>query len=232
MENCSDFINSHGPDAGCDCCSEDTSGESLWPYIDMSKIKIYNAVSGYDKGENFVKAFNERKDVKKWLESEEDDPELLIYIPFTLIVNLSAISIHGDIEHGPNEIRAFKNKDNINFQEVYDIIENEKWECINPIEIDESLENIEFFHTDVTGQSGYIVDYAVRRHKWQHISSITLHIPESLSLEDSIKIFYLGFKGSPTKTNTKTTTVDCVYEAMPQPDNNKTLTSNMGKYFV
>lgn len=222
-------IGTHGPSAGCDCCSEDIAGDSLWPYIDLSKVKVLNAITGHDKGRNFLKAFDKRKSTSEWLESEDDDPEILIYIPLSVMVNLKAISLRPMDEYGPLEMRAYKDKEGVDFGTVYDTSPLQNWDCINE-EGHEAIGNGIEFVDDSYG--GYIVDYALKSHKWQHTSSITLYLPESISEDEIIKIFYIGLKGTPTKIKTGVRTVDCVYESMPQVEDHKTMTSLSGKYFV
>ena len=223
------FIDIHGPSAGCDCCSEDIAGDSLWPYIDLSKVKVLNATTGHDKGKYFLKAFDKRKRNTEWLESEDDDPEILIYIPFSFMVNIKAISLRPMDDYGPLKMKAYKDKEGMDFETVYHTSSLQNWECINQ-EGNEAIGNGIEFVDDLYG--GYIVDYATKYHKWQHTSSITIHLSENISYEEIIKIFYIGLKGIPTQIKTGVRTVDCVYESMPQVEDHKTTTSLSRKYFI
>ena len=162
------------------------------------------------------------------MESEDDDPEILIYIPFLVMVNLKAISLRSVSDQGPFEIRAYKDKEGMDFGTAYDTSPVQKWECIE--EGCEAMGSQIEFIDDSYG--GYIVDYATKAHKWQHTSSITLHLSEYISGEESIMIFYIGLRGMPTTTITGVRTVDCVYESMPQIEDHKADVRFSGKYFI
>eukprot|EP00941_MAST-03F_sp_MAST-3F-sp1_P000722 g722.t1 len=225
------FNLSHGVDAQCDCCSEDVEGNSLWPYIDHSKVKVLNGQAGRDNASHFLKCFNKRKEITTWLESDEDDGELLIYIPFAVMCTVSALSVHGAGELGPSEIRAFKEKEGMNFTNAQDTTPLQHWECVEEVESSgatgRGIELVEMPSGEDEG--GCIIDYATKVHKWQKISSITIHIPENFAGDGGTKLFYLGLKGKPSKKLTGVQTVDCVYEAMAQRKDHKSFAEDAAK---
>ncbi|KAL1371158.1 hypothetical protein AAHE18_01G111500 [Arachis hypogaea] len=57
--------------------------------------------------------------VLKFLESNEGDPELLVFIPFTSDVKIKSISIVGGADGtSPAKMRAFINRDGIDFSDA------------------------------------------------------------------------------------------------------------------
>ncbi|RLN93157.1 hypothetical protein BBJ28_00008434 [Nothophytophthora sp. Chile5] len=61
---------------------EDANGDSLYPFIDTSKLRVLNAQDPQAAAHPF-KPFHERHDRSRFLASNDDDPELLLFIPFT-----------------------------------------------------------------------------------------------------------------------------------------------------
>ena len=71
---------------------------------------------------NCFKAFNERTDATKFIESEEDDPELILYIPFTVAVNLKSICVSGDRGgSSPSMIKIFKDRTDVDFDLAHEL---------------------------------------------------------------------------------------------------------------
>jgi hypothetical protein len=102
---------------------------------------------------------------------------------------------------------------------------NEKWELVDS---DAAAAGATAGVGMEAWDGGCIIDYASRVHKWQNVSSITVHLPRSFTFDDDeeeqempTKLFYLGFRGTPSNKLTGVRTVDCVYEATPQLEDHK-----------
>ncbi|CAN0514718.1 unnamed protein product, partial [Ectocarpus sp. 8 AP-2014] len=73
---------------------EDPDGMSLFGLIDTTRVRCLNE-SAPGSGLSCLKPWDKRRDPQPRLESEEDDPELIIYVPFTQVVKIRAISVTG-----------------------------------------------------------------------------------------------------------------------------------------
>lgn len=62
---------------------EDAEGDSLFPYIDTSKLRVLNAEDPAHVGHPF-KAFHDRHDRSRFLSSNEGDLEIIIFVPCVL----------------------------------------------------------------------------------------------------------------------------------------------------
>jgi hypothetical protein len=59
---------------------EDADGDSLYPYIDTSKLRVLNALEPAHVAHPF-KPHSDRADRTRFLSSNEDDPEMVLFIP-------------------------------------------------------------------------------------------------------------------------------------------------------
>lgn len=73
---------------------EDSEGDTLYPYIDTTKLRCLNASDPSQVGNPF-KPHADRLDSEKFLDSNEDDPEFILHIPFTQSVTIKSICIRG-----------------------------------------------------------------------------------------------------------------------------------------
>jgi hypothetical protein len=110
----------HVCDHGCD--HDDPDGDSLLQYIDTSRTSCLNARrSGV--ANNCFKPFSQRREPTKFIESEEDDPELILFIPFTVAVSLKSICISGDADgSSPAEVCIFRDKQAIDFEMAHELV--------------------------------------------------------------------------------------------------------------
>ncbi|CAM8884706.1 unnamed protein product [Rhodiola kirilowii] len=118
-----------------------SSSWSLYKHIDMSKVSALNeAVRGSVKSvfrawehrfdssgsskyfethaaKNFLRLLSQNG--QGYLESNEGDPELIVFIPFTSDVKLRSISVVGGADGtSPSKMRAFINRDGIDFSDA------------------------------------------------------------------------------------------------------------------
>lgn len=60
---------------------EDAGGDSLYPYVDTSKLRVLNAAAPEHVAHPF-KPFHDRRDHSRFLASNEDDPEMILFVPY------------------------------------------------------------------------------------------------------------------------------------------------------
>lgn len=86
---------------------EDSEGDSLYAYIDTTKLRCLNAASP-DQVKNPFKPLSERHDRSRYLDSNEGDPEFILYIPFTQSVSIKSICICGGEEgKHPRRVKVY-----------------------------------------------------------------------------------------------------------------------------
>lgn len=89
---------------------------SLWPLQEGSCRKVF-------------KPWSERTNFENGgMRSNDDDPEMLLYIPFTGSVTLKAFCVIGAPDGAsPGKVRAYINNDNLDFDAVTDIPPVQEW---------------------------------------------------------------------------------------------------------
>ncbi|GAV69897.1 PITH domain-containing protein [Cephalotus follicularis] len=192
------------------CEDHDCSSDwSLYKHIDTSKVSALNeAIPGSVR--SVFKAWEQRLNSSgELLESNEGDPELLIFIPFTSDVKIKSISIIGGADGtSPSKMRAFINRDGIDFSDAQSMQAIQEWDLV------ENLQGV--------------LEYQTRYSKFQSVASITLHIPDNFG-GDTTQIQYIGLKGEATQLKRDAVT-NIVYELMPNPSDHKTRAETGGGF--
>lgn len=182
-----------------DCEEEECGGQwTLHKYINESRISCLNERnSGSCK--NVFRPWDTRLDVISCpLESEEDDPELLVHVEFNGSVKLKALTVIGLGEDGsaPSAMRVFCNRDDLDFSSVQTMPPVQEWELVE-------------------NQQG-LVEYPVKTAKFQGVHSIDLHFPTTFGGDTCpMSISYIGFKGEFEERRREA--VHAVYESRPIP---------------
>ncbi|KAH9602376.1 hypothetical protein KSS87_011414 [Heliosperma pusillum] len=137
----------------------------------------------------------------EFLESNEDDPELIVFIPFTSDVKIKSISIVGGSDGtSPSKMRAFINREGIDFSDAQSMQAVQEW--------------------DLTENLQGVLEYQTRYSKFQGVGNLTLHFPDNFGADTS-KIHYIGLKGEATQLK-RDVVATIVYELMPNPSDHKT----------
>ncbi|CAL9115172.1 unnamed protein product [Musa textilis] len=179
-------------------CSADWS---LHTHIDLSKVSALNeAVAGSVK--SVFKPWNRRLDTSGGLlESNDGDPELLVFIPFTSDVKIKSISIVGGSGGtSPSKMRAFINRDGIDFSDAQNMQPVQEWD------LNENLQGL--------------LEYQTRYSRFQSVGNLTLHFPDNFG-GDTTQIYYIGLKGEATQLK-RDVVATIVYEITPNPSDHKT----------
>mmetsp|Transcript_3411 Transcript_3411/g.3978 ORF Transcript_3411/g.3978 Transcript_3411/m.3978 type:complete len:228 (-) Transcript_3411:205-888(-) len=199
--------------------NEDGLGLSLRTHIDLAGVSCLNeSIEG--AGRSVLKYYEERMSTEPSLVSQEDDPELLFYIPFSEAVSIQHLSIRSLENHDeerrvspPRCIKLFTNRDNIDFDTARNLQADMDLELLPP-------------HHDIAGT----LDYPLRpAGRFQNISSITILVVNNFTSppaeeddnEDEVStlITYLGFKGRGSKA--KRQAVNAIYETKGMPKDHK-----------
>lgn len=183
----------------------DDLGLSLLPQVDLPGVQCLNEEIP-NSGRAVIKPHQDRLSVEPVLRSQPDDPELLLFIPFTEAVVLQSISIRsvttGDGDASPpRTIKLFVDRDDLDFGTARDLEPQMQMELLPP-------------HHFVEGT----IDYPLRpAGRFQNISSLTIFVADNYSGDEGLAtiITYVGLKGKGTKL--RRMAVETVYETQPMP---------------
>eukprot|EP00775_Hariotina_reticulata_P003144 gene3144-3421_t len=187
------------------CCSHDHDCDaadcgpaySLFEHIDQHKARCLNEdIEGSCK--NVFKPWAQRtQPTEQPLKSDPDDPELLLHIPFDGAVKLKAICIIGGGPPGtaPNKMRAFINREDLDFATIADMTAVQEW--------------------DLQEENGNgMLEYPTQVAKFGGLHSLDLHFPGTFGA-DQCEVHFVGLKGEFSER--KRQAVEAVYEARPVP---------------
>lgn len=184
------------------CEDHDCSSDwSLYKHIDLPRVSALNeATPGSVK--SVFKAWEHRLNSSgDHLESNDGDPELLVFIPFTSDVKIKSISIIGGADGtSPSKMRAFINREGIDFSDAQSMQAVQEWDLA------ENLQGV--------------LEYQTRYSKFQGVANITLHFPDNYG-GDTTQIHYIGLKGEATQLK-RDVVATIVYEITPNPSDHKT----------
>eukprot|EP01100_Stratorugosa_tubuloviscum_P015902 TRINITY_DN966_c0_g4_i2.p1 TRINITY_DN966_c0_g4~~TRINITY_DN966_c0_g4_i2.p1 ORF type:complete len:211 (-),score=79.61 TRINITY_DN966_c0_g4_i2:51-683(-) len=181
---------------GCGCEHDPiNSGQelTLFKYIDTTKIFCLNEKVS-DSGKNCIKPFDKRLDRTIFLESDDDDPQLILHIPFTESVKLKSFAIVGG-ENGESANRAkiWINRVGVDFSNIDSIPPTQEWELID-------------------NDRNCTARYSTKLQKFQNVNSITIFFDDNFGASTT-KIYYIGFWGE--TLGLKREVVQTVYELRP-----------------
>ncbi|KAK9149431.1 hypothetical protein Scep_008188 [Stephania cephalantha] len=190
------------------CEDHDCSSDfSLYKHIDLSKVSALNeAVQGSVK--SVFKAWEQRLEISGGhLVSNEGDPELLVFIPFTSDVKIKSISVVGGADGtSPAKMRAFTNREGIDFSDAQNMQPVQEWDLV------ENLQGV--------------LEYQTRYSRFQNVGNLTLHFSENFGADET-QIYYIGLKGEATQLK-RDVVATIVYEVTPNPSDHKTPTDASG----
>ena len=188
--------------------SSDDAGLSLRTYVDFAAVTCLNEEEK-DSGKGVIKTHDERLTAYPNVQSPEDDPELLLFIPFTESVTIQSFTIRdateGNQAAAPRRIKLFTNRDDIDFEMARDLPAQQELDLLPPGHFAEGT-----------------IDYPARpAGRFQNISSLTIFVQNNYDAtgESATSISYVGLKGKGTRM--KRRAVDTVYENKPMPADHK-----------
>ncbi|KAG9126889.1 hypothetical protein FRC07_001547 [Ceratobasidium sp. 392] len=176
---------------------------NLHARIDRQNVAALNAEEGADPCTP-LKAWHERQDETKWLESDADD-QLILRIPFTGSVKLRALLLKtGPGEQTPEKVSLFPNADELDFNDASDREPAQSFDVV---------------------QSRDVGEYPVKPAKFSNCRSITLFFPSAQG-GDTIKIYYVGLVGEWSEFTRDP--VITMYEAQANPADHQKIAGTEG----
>ena len=132
------------------------------------------------------------------LDSEEDDPQLIIHINFTAPVKIRALTIIGGGDGAaPRSLRAFINHEALDFADAEQTAPVQRWD-LQP-----------------DGDPLGVLEYPTQFSKFQNVSRLSLFVADNHGA-DATRIHYIGLKGVGTEHRREA--VAAVYELKPMPE--------------
>ncbi|KAH0642369.1 hypothetical protein KY289_033343 [Solanum tuberosum] len=123
-----------------------------------------------------------------------------LHIMFTADVKIKSIAIVGGADGtSPSKMRAFVNRDGIDFSDAQSMQAIQEWDLA------ENLQGV--------------LEYQTRYSRFQSVGNITLHFPDNFGA-DTTRIQYIGLKGEATQMK-RDVVANIVYEIMPNPSDHK-----------
>lgn len=197
----------------------DDLGLSLRKYIDVDRVRCLNEETP-GSGQAILKLHEERLSAEPCLLSPEEDPELLLHIPFTEAVTVQSITVRNASDDtataSPRKIKLFANRDDLDFETAREMPADQELTLLPPEHLAEGT-----------------IDYPSRpAGRFQTISSMTIMVVDNYdeSGESPTSITYVGLKGK--GTNMKRVAVETVYEAQGMPKDHKVKGEFAGQSFV
>lgn len=193
-------MKNHGKTCDCSECIklEDEYLIDLSDSIDRKNLFCLNERVS-DSGKTIFKRQEDIQDRTRFVLSNEDDQELLFYIPFTSMVNIKSMTmIGGEDGSSPLHCKIYVNNDNPGFS----LLETDS--CSQEFECQENPEGS--------------LSYELKPSKFKSVLSLTIIITRCIDGDHS-KIYHLGFIGIRTKK--KHTIMNGVYELKPLVDERK-----------
>lgn len=186
----------------------DELGMSLRPQFDLDRVVCLNEEVP-NSGRAVLKLHEERLTATPSLKSPENDPELLLTIPFTEAVTIQSISVRSagessDDAHPPKTIKIFTNREDLDFDTARELPPQATLELLPP-------------HHFAEGS----IDYPLRpAGRFQNVSSVTIYIVDSYGGDDTAtEVTFVGLKGK--GSNMKRRAVETVYESRGMPKDHK-----------
>jgi hypothetical protein len=177
----------------------DELGMSLRPQIDLPNVECLNE-EVQNSGRAILKLHEERLTAEPSLCSPQDDPELLLKIPFTESVTIQSISVRScgtsDETAAPKSIKLFVNRDDLDFDTARELEPQAKLELVPS-------------HHFVEGS----IDYPLRpAGRFQSVSSLSIYFQDNFGDDGmATEITFVGLKGK--GSNVKRQAVETVYES-------------------
>jgi hypothetical protein len=192
----------HIHSAACACSYEAKQadldiGASLYASVDKERMFALNE-SDAGSAAKCIKPHDARLTPEPFLASEDDDPELIVFVPFTQQVMLKSFCVvAGSEATAPTRVKIFVNRNDVDFSSAADMDPAQAFDLAY----------------DPLGE----VEYPVRINRFQNAASLLLFFTNADAPDDThTRINYLGFKGTATK-NKREVVRGIVYESQANP---------------
>ena len=197
-----------------DCDESSCATSSLHGFVDLSKLSSQNVQVEADC-RNVFREWNSRLDTDPvGIQSDENDCELILRVPFTEDVKLTGVVIVGG-KNGthPAEVKLFANdKNKIDLENAHRKKPTQKFD----------------WQEDFLG----VLEYETDRTKFRSLSSVTIFVSKNMASlrgeEMRTEISYVGLRGE-ASGNRRDMIVTAVYETKPMAEDHKVEEGEMQK---
>jgi PITH domain len=174
---------------------DDARGVSLRRYYDIEGVRCGNESIAGSARQMMAKYYEDRfVDLPK-VTSPDDDPELLLTIPFTEAVTVQYLTIRG---RNPRHIKLFVNRDDLDFESARDMPG------------DMALELVPDDH--IPANENGTVDYPLRpAGRFRQIDVLTIFFLDNYDDDVATEVCYVGLKG--VGSGIQRRCVEAVYES-------------------
>eukprot|EP00568_Trieres_chinensis_P003747 CAMPEP_0183309182 /NCGR_PEP_ID=MMETSP0160_2-20130417/24295_1 /TAXON_ID=2839 ORGANISM="Odontella Sinensis, Strain Grunow 1884" /NCGR_SAMPLE_ID=MMETSP0160_2 /ASSEMBLY_ACC=CAM_ASM_000250 /LENGTH=219 /DNA_ID=CAMNT_0025473163 /DNA_START=84 /DNA_END=743 /DNA_ORIENTATION=- len=206
---------------------EDDVGASLRDCVDEPRVFCLNE-SIPNSGRAVLKTQEERLTDEPSLLSQydpDDDPELLLHVPFTEAVSIKFVTIRGasgrETSSPPRTVRFFVNRTDLDFETARELEPAATLELLPP-----------------EHDAGGTIDYPLRpAGRFQSASSITLYFADNYAKMNDpdgdtlqTEVTFVGFKGKGTRA--KRRAVEAVYETRGMKKDHKVPDEYGARHFI
>ena len=145
------------------------------------------------------KSWDQRLTPTPSLKSDDDDPELLLHIPFTGSIKLKALTVIGAPNGAsPSKLKVYINREDLDFSTAGDLTPLQEWDLVE----------------NVNGSMEYPVNVA----KFNGVHSIDMYFPMNFGA-GATEIRCIAFKGEYEERRRQA--VEAVYEARALPQDHQ-----------
>ena len=168
----------------------DGPANDLLPYIDLPGVTALNAAEA-GVARRIFRPFEQRLDLDAVLESEEDDPQLIICVPFVCPVKIKSLVVMGGADGtAPLTLKAFLNHESLDFADAEQRPPVQQWELPE----------------DTLG----VLEHPTQFSRFQNVNRLWLFIADNHGA-DHTAVTYIGLSG--VATEHKREAVQAVYES-------------------
>lgn len=224
---------SHDPDDDSHIHPDESPSDLLYSSIARDQVTCLNYNPSTSKcsspGEGVIKPWHLRNDEETYIESESDDGQLLLRIPFEGGSSCKLRSLllkAGPGQHTPNAVTLFINQDPpLDFSDDLEARSHLK-PGTGPSAAAAPTQRLE----SIAADSKEVAEYPLRVARFSNVRDVTLFIdgPLERGSGSSTRIYYVGFRGEVQQYH-RSGPANVVYEATPQlKDHNKVPETKVG----
>lgn len=194
--------------------------QSLRQYIDVFKLTGLNIAQPNDKIQKVFKDGDNKYQVSDYIESDAD-AQFILNIPFTGNVKLYSIILrtNGEAANCPKTIKLFKNKTNLDFDNINDTKPTYKIEQPQVGHLgDENVDDVD--------ESSFVEHY-LPRNLFQSTTQLSLFVENNWEDDEDelTKVYYIEIRGMFTSPLSKDPVIT-LYESAANPADHKNLLAN------
>lgn len=176
------------------------SGELLTGSVALASVYCLNELESGSAARLLAKGWEQRLDRRVVLRSAEDDPELLLHVPFLVSVQVRGLLLGSGA--GLRRMRIWANREDVDFGNCREIRSTQ--------DVDVAVDGAE-----------EPIEYQLKVARFSNCSSLTVlfEVDEQELQVDSIEVRFLAFMGK--VQGHRREAVNAVYEARPVPKGNQ-----------